>query len=47
MEKVNSAMEGARLSIGETFIPILTSVAVFVNKLVDRFNSLPEGLKQE
>ncbi|CAH8248842.1 phage tail tape measure protein [Paenibacillus melissococcoides] len=46
MEKVNSAMEGARLSIGETFIPILTSVAVFVNKLVDRFNSLPEGLKQ-
>ncbi|WP_261945310.1 phage tail tape measure protein [Paenibacillus melissococcoides] len=33
MEKVNSAMEGARLSIGETFIPILTSVAVFVNKI--------------
>lgn len=46
MEKVRSAMEGASLSIGETFIPILTNVATFINKLIDRFNALPEGVKQ-
>lgn len=46
MEKVNSAMEGARLSIGETFIPVLTKVAEYVNGLVDKFNALPDGVKQ-
>lgn len=46
MEKVNSAMEGAKLSIGETFIPVLTKVAEHVNTLVDKFNALPDGLKQ-
>lgn len=46
MEKVNSAMEGAKLSIGETFIPILTQAATGINWLVDRFNALPEGVKQ-
>lgn len=46
MEKVNSAMEGAKLSIGGTFIPILTKAATFINGLVDKFNALPEGVKQ-
>ncbi|MCE5168529.1 phage tail tape measure protein [Paenibacillus profundus] len=46
MEKVNSAMEGAKLAMGDTFIPILTDAATFINKLVDAFNGLPDGAKK-
>ncbi|BFH10699.1 phage tail tape measure protein [Paenibacillus melissococcoides] len=46
MTMLSSATDGAKLAIGKTFIPILTDLARWINKLVDVFNGLPQGAQK-
>lgn len=45
-DTLKSAVSEAGLSIGDTLIPIIQSAAEWINKWVDRFNSLDDSTKE-
>lgn len=45
VEQLNGAVETAKITIGNMFLPVLTVMAQGVNVLVDAFNALPGPLK--
>lgn len=45
LTNLKSAFEEMQISLSQTLIPVLTKLVKFVNKLINKFNALPQPLK--